>query len=268
MSITIETSDNREYFKKRGYDRFYDFYTQYIPKHLPEWGTPDENGLQLDWRESVQGYVSIIDYSVDDAIDKIIERPEDKVVQFHLKALKNTIDLWTPEWDKEFAMYAITKFYSVDASQVSDAYMTLYTMAYMNDEESKAQPQSLSTYTLKWVSEKSLDSVLYKFQPLAPLFSKSPLECFKTAFTSGAFKEAENSLEPSFKNLLAVHFLIFHLIKKGFVAEVPNMDGVISVLTGKKTSYRKSKYKFENEDYALTRDKENLVLNTIDSLSQ
>lgn len=132
--------------------------------------------------------------------------------------------------------------------------------------EQIAREQSISS--LKWVSEKPLESILDKFQRLAPLFSKSPSEGLKLALTAETLKEAENSLEPSFKNLLAVHFLIYNLIKQGFVGDVPNMDGVVKVLTGKKTPYRKSKYKFENEDYALTRDKENLVLDTINSLSQ
>lgn len=203
-----------------------------------------------------------------------------EVFEYYIKSnLEDIIEEYYNEWEVSQAstIYGILLDYCAFTffDKYSDHYVWI--LNYSNqiahkhellEAKEKESGQSLSIYTLKWVSEKPLESVLDKFQPLNSLFSKSPSEGLKIALTAETLKEAENSLEPSFKNLLAVHFLIYHLIKQGFVADVPNMDGVVKVLTGKKTPYRKSKYKFENEDYALTRDKENLVLDTINSLSQ
>ena len=260
MSITIESSDNREYFKKQGYARFYDFYTQYIPKHLPKWGTPDENGLQMDWTNSFEGYISVIDFMVDDAIDKIIERPEDKVVQFHFKALKNAIDIWTPEWDKEFAIYAISTFHSLDAPQTSDAYMTLWTMAYMNDEKEPIE-------SFKWISDKiDLSGALDTLQPLSHLFRDNSLEGLKLALSGYNIYDMEGCLAPSSDNQRAVLFLIYNLILVGCVQQTRNMEETIKVLVNPNCSYRREKSLFKSEEYSLSGEKESQIDTLVKSL--
>ncbi|MAJ36523.1 MAG: hypothetical protein CMC19_01090 [Flavobacteriaceae bacterium] len=166
MSTTIESSDNKEHFRRWGYDRFYAFFVEYIPKHLPKWDKPNAQG-SIDWTQSFESYTLTIDYLVDEAIKTIMERPENNVVEFQLKVLRNTIDLWTPDWDKEFAIYAISVFHSVDAPQSSDAYMTLWTMGYMDDEEPKKQAQSNKVLnSMKWIYNKPLDEALATLKPL------------------------------------------------------------------------------------------------------
>ena len=262
MSITIESSDNREYFRKQGYARFYDFYTQYIPKHLPKWGTPDENGLQMDWTNSFEGYISVIDFMVDDAIDKIIERPEDKVVQFHFKALKNAIDLWTPEWDKEFAIYAISTFHSLDAPQTSDAYMTLWTMAYMNDEKEPIE-------SFKWISDKiDLSGALDTLQPLSHLFRDNSLEGLKMALSGSNIYAMEGCIAPSSGNQRAVLYLIYKLADNGLIQETGNMEETAKVLISPNCSYRREKSLFSKGEYTLAKPKENQIETLVDSLSE
>jgi len=269
MSITIESSDNREYFKKSAYNRFYDFYTQYIPKHLPKWGTPNENGIYKDWTNSFEGYTSIIDYVVDEAIKTIIERPENNVVEFQLKALKNTIDLWTPEWDKEFAIYAISVFNSADAPKASDAYMTLYTMGYMDDEEPKTQVQSNKVLnSMSWVHSKPLDKALTALKPLSYLFEEGSLEGLKMALGGGNVYDIKGCLKPSYGNTTAVRYLIHNLQQEGYINEVYSMDLVMSVLMESSKGYRKVKSKFVQGEYTLDQAKDDLILTCINNLSK
>ena len=268
MSITIESSDNKEHFKRWGYDRFYAFYVEYIPKHLPKWGTPDKDGLQRDWTQSFEGYTSIIDYVVDEAIKTIMERPENNVVEFQLKALKNTIDLWTPDWDKEFAIYAISTFHSLDAPQTSDAYMTLYTIGYIDNEEPKKQVQSDKVLnSLKWVHNRPLDQIIEAFEPLIYLFAEGSLEGLKMAFGGGNIYNIKGCIKPSNRNTTAVRYFIYNLIEQGYIYEVDSMDEVMSVLMGSNGSYRRAKSKFSLGEYSLDKAKDNLILTCINDLS-
>lgn len=267
MSITIESSDNKEHFRRWGYDRFYAFYVEYIPKHLPKWGTPDKDGLHRDWTQSFEGYTSIIDYVVDEAIKTIIERPENNVVEFQLKALKNTIDLWTLDWDKEFAIYAICTFHSLDAPQTSDAYMTLYTMGYIDDEEPKKQPQSNKVInSMKWIHNKPIGEAIEVLEPLSYLFEEGSLEGLKMALGGGNIYDMRGCIKPSNGNKTAVLFFIHHLSERGYIQEAYSMDEVIRILTDSKGRYTKQKSLFLNDEFTLSKKKLEHIFKTLDAI--
>ena len=56
-------------------NRWIDFYEGYIPKDLPEKPVPDENGRLIDWQDTKEGQIHIIDFLVDEAIKVIMDRP-------------------------------------------------------------------------------------------------------------------------------------------------------------------------------------------------
>ena len=266
MSITIESSDNRDYFKKSGWARFSDFYMRYIPKHLPEWGTPDEDGIDRNWTASVEGYVSIIDFSVGDAIDAIIERPENGVVEFQLKALRTTIDLWTPEWNKEFSILALNQFHSFGAHRTSDAYMTLWEMAYMGEgkpnETSSINKNDLTFY---WThNSKRLESVLDSFQPLIYLFEEKSLEGFIMALSgTEAGSIPYGCIKASNGNKTYVSYLFYRLIKAGYISTFRGVDrdALWEHLIGQSSirKFRQYYSDFENNSVTLKEAKTNLI---------
>lgn len=272
MSITIESSDNKEHFKRWGYDRFYAFYVEYIPKHLPKWAKPDAQG-SADWTQSFEGYTSIIDYVVDEAIKTIIERPENNVVEFQLKALKNTIDLWTPEWDKEFAIYAISVFNSADAPKASDAYMTLYSMGYMDDEEPvETTSISKTESTFTWThNSKQLDEVLPLFEAVSHLFEENGLNGFKMAVSGNEIDDVDyGCISPSNRNKTYVAYLFFKLLKAGHIGNYrdTDRDGIWEYLIGSSGSRKFRHYysDFNTNSANLNKEKKQLIDEVIDAI--
>jgi hypothetical protein len=259
--IKIE-SNYGDYLYFKAQDRWIDFFESYIPKHLPEKPTPDKDGYLGNWQDTKEGYSHIIDFLVDDAIKTIMDRPEDKVLEFQLNRLKKAIDVWTKDWDREFALLALAYFSRYDISESTDAYMTLYPIAYPDNEKEPIE-------SFKWISDKiDLSDALDTLQPLSHLFRDNLLEGFKMALSGSNIYDMEGCLAPSSGNQRAVLYLIYKLADNGLIQETGNMEETAKVLISPNCSYRREKSLFSKGEYTLAKPKENQIETLVDSLSK
>jgi hypothetical protein len=243
-------------------NRWIDFYEGYIPKDLPEKPVPDENGRLIDWQDTKEGQIHIIDFLVDEAIKVIMDRPENKVLEFQLNKLGTTIDIWTKEWEREFALLALAYFYKYDISESTDAYMTLYPIAYPINEKAPIE-------SYKWISHKvDLKDALDILQPLSYLFKGNSLEGLKIALSGSDIFAMKGCLEPSSNNQRAVLYLIYNLCEHGFIKETRNMEVTAKVLISANCSYRRHKSLFSKGEYTLDKTKENHIETLVGSLSK
>jgi hypothetical protein len=241
-------------------DRWMDFIIEYIPKDLPDKPTPDENGMLVNWGDTKEGQIHIIDFLADEAIKVIMDRPEDKVLEFQLNRLKKSIDVWTKDWDKEFALLALAYFNRYDIPESTDAYMTLYPIAYPDNENEPIE-------SFKWISDKiDLRNALDALQPLSYLFRDNSLEGLKMALSGSNIYDMEGCLAPSIDNQRAVLFLIYNLILVNCVQQTRNMEETIKVLVNPNCSYRREKTLFKSEEYSLSGEKESQIDTLVKSL--
>lgn len=239
-----------------------DFFTQYIPKDLPEKPVPDQSGRLIDWQDTREGQIHIIDFLVDEAIKVIMDRPENKVLEFQLNKLGTTIDKWTKEWEREFALLALACFCKYDISESTDAYMTLYPIAYPIDEKAPIE-------SLKWISKEiDLESALKVLKPLSYLFRDGSLKGLKMALSGSNIYDIQGCLTPSRNNQKAVLYLIYNLGERKFIKETRNMEVTAKVLVSANCSYRRHKSLFSKGEYTLDKTKENHIETLLESLSK
>lgn len=257
--IKIE-SNYGDYLYFKAQDRWLDFVKSYIPKDLPEKPTPDKDGYLGHWQDTKEGYLHIIDFLVDEAIKVIMDRPEDKVLEFQLNRLKKATDVWTKDWDKEFALLALAYFSRYDISESTDAYMTLYPIAYPDNEKEPIE-------SFKWISDKiDLSDALDALQPLSYLFRDNSLEGLKMALSGSNIYDITGCLAPSLENQRAVLFLVYNLILVGCVQQTRNMEETIKILVNPNCSYRREKSSFKSEEYSLSGEKESQIDTLVKSL--
>lgn len=256
-----QESNIEDYLFFKAKDRWMDFFTQYISKDLPEKPVPDKNGWLIDWQDTKEGQIHIIEFIANEAIKVIMDRPENKVLEFQLNRLKKSIDMWTIEWDKEFALLALAYFNKYDISESTDAYMTLYQLAYPEDEKDQIE-------SYKWISDKvDLKDALDILQPLSYLFKGNSLEGLKIALSGSDIFAMKGCLEPSSNNQRAVLYLIYNLCEHGFIKETRNMEVTAKVLISANCSYRRHKSLFSKGEYTLDKTKENHIETLVGSLS-
>ena len=241
-------------------ERWIYFIKEFIPKNLPEKPVPDENGMLVNWGDTKEGQVHIIDFLADEAIKVIMDRPEEKVLEFQLNKLRTSIDIWTKEWEKEFALLALAYFDKYDISESTDAYMTLYTIAYPVNEKTPIE-------SLKWDSKEiDLESALRVLQPLSYLFRDNTLKGLKMALSGSNIYDIQGCLTPSANNQKAVLYLIYSLGERGFIKETRNMEETMKVLVSPNCSYRRQKSLFGKGEFTLLQKKEDQIEKLLDSL--
>lgn len=257
--IKIE-SNTGDYLYNMAQNRWIDFFESYIPKDLPDKPIPDEDGKLGNWQDTKEGYIHIVDFLVDEAIKVIMDKPEDRVLEFQLNRLKKSINVWTKDWDKEFALLALAYFNRYDIPESTDAYMTLFPIAYPDNEKEPIE-------SFKWIGDKiNLRDALDTLQPLSYLFRDNSLEGLKIALSGSNIYDMEGCLAPSLDNQRAVLFLIYNLILANCVQQTRNMEETIKVLVNPNCSYRREKSLFKSEEYSLSGEKESQIDTLVKSL--